>query len=91
MTTPTALEMLCRVLVPVALAVPLTGQGSLAERYREPAERILGAALVDTDGWDKLEHLTTHIGHRLSGSKALEDAIGWAVEGMRTEGRRSTL
>ena len=29
----------------------------LADRYRETAGRILGAALTDVDGWTKLEHL----------------------------------
>jgi hypothetical protein len=61
-------------------------QETLTERYREPAGRILGAALVDADGWRKLEHLTTRIGHRLSGSVGLERAIAWAVETMRAEG-----
>lgn len=61
-------------------------QGSLTERYRDTAGRILGAALVDQDGWRKLEHLTTRIGHRLSGSEGLERAIAWAVETMRAEG-----
>ncbi|MFQ5767561.1 MAG: M20/M25/M40 family metallo-hydrolase, partial [Acidobacteriota bacterium] len=58
----------------------------LAEAYRQPAGRILGAALTDTEGWEKLTYLTTVIGHRLSGSEALEKAIDWAVERMRKEG-----
>ncbi len=58
----------------------------LADRYRETAGRILGAALTDVDGWDKLEHLSLRIGHRLSGSKGLERAIQWAAESMRAEG-----
>jgi len=61
-------------------------QSSLTERYRETAGRILGAALVDQDGWDKLDHLTTQIGHRLSGSMGLARAIEWAVETMHAEG-----
>ena len=44
---------------------------SLTERYREPAGRIIGAALTDVDGWEKLTHLTTEIGHRLAGSTGL--------------------
>jgi len=58
---------------------------SLAERYREVAGRIIGAALTDVDGWEKLTYLTTEIGHRLSGSKELERAIEWAHEGMKKE------
>ena len=73
------------VLLGATLAGPSAPE-TLTERYREAAGRILGAALVDTEGWGKLVHLTTHIGHRLSGSGALERAIEWAVEGMRAEG-----
>jgi hypothetical protein len=58
----------------------------LAARYRETAGRILGRALVDEDAWRKLEHLTTRIGHRLSGSPGLEKAVAWAHDGMKAEG-----
>jgi tetratricopeptide (TPR) repeat protein len=56
------------------------------EEYREPVARILGAALTDQEGWARLEHLTTRIGHRLSGSAALEEAVRWAHEGMAADG-----
>ena len=59
---------------------------SLTDAYRGPAGQILGAALTDSRGWDKLSYLTTVIGHRLSGSAALEEAIDWAVAGMGSEG-----
>ncbi len=59
---------------------------SLSETYRQPAGAILGAALTDEEGWDKLTYLTTVIGHRLSGSKELEEAITWAAGRMREEG-----
>lgn len=52
----------------------------------DPVACILGAALTDDDGWAKLEHLTTVIGHRLSGSRELEEAIRWAAATMREEG-----
>jgi hypothetical protein len=58
----------------------------LARAYRDEAGRILGAALTDVEGWDKLSYLATVIGHRLSGSEALEDAIDWAAETMEAEG-----
>jgi carboxypeptidase Q len=76
----------------VALAVaPLRAQESLTERYRDTAGRILGAALTDTEGWDKLSHLTTRIGHRLSGSPQLEQAIDWAATTMRREGLENVI
>jgi hypothetical protein len=61
-------------------------QGTISDRYRDTAGRILGAVLVDHDGWKKLEHLTTRIGHRLSGSTGLERAIEWAQATMQAEG-----
>jgi len=67
------------------------GPGSLTERYRETAGRLIGAALADEAGWEKLEYLTTRIGHRLSGSEGLERAIAWAAERMRAEGLDVTL
>ena len=58
----------------------------LTAAYRRPAGQILGAALTDAEGWEKLTYLATVIGHRLSGSEELEKAIDWAVESMRAEG-----
>ena len=73
-------------LAAAGLASKIPAQTTLTERYRETAGRILGAALVDDDGWKKLEYLTTRIGNRLSGSTGLERAIEWAVGAMHTEG-----
>jgi len=61
-------------------------QSDLAGRYRDPASRILGAALTDDEGWEKLTHLTTRIGNRLSGSPQLEQAVAWAQQAMTAEG-----
>jgi Zn-dependent M28 family amino/carboxypeptidase len=58
----------------------------LADAYREEAGRILGAALTDIEGWEKIDYLATVIGHRLSGSEGLEQAIDWAAERMAAEG-----
>jgi hypothetical protein len=48
--------------------------------------RILGAALTDSRAYDKLAYLTDRIGHRLSGSPALERAVAWAVEEFERDG-----
>ena len=72
----------------ISLLVGPTGgfaQENLTDSYREAAGRILGAAMTDVEGWEKLEHLTTEIGHRLSGSPQLERAIEWAFERMERE------
>lgn len=59
---------------------------TLTAAYREPAGRILGAALVDEQAWARLRHLTTVIGHRLSGSPQLDEAIQWALAEMKADG-----
>jgi Zn-dependent M28 family amino/carboxypeptidase len=58
----------------------------VAVSYRETSRQILARALADEGAWKKLEHLTTQIGHRLSGSAGLEKAIAWAHEAMTAEG-----
>lgn len=76
------------------LARPTTAQtsaGPLTDEYRAEAGRLIGAALTDEVGWDKLTVLSTQIGHRLSGSAGLERAIEWADEAMRAEGLDVTL
>ncbi len=87
-TTPKTTTPACApaLLLALALALLLTGSPASALPPDDPVPRILGAALVDQDGWEKLEHLTTVIGHRLSGSPQLEEAIVWASEAMRDEG-----
>lgn len=60
--------------------------GELASAYRETSARVLDRALSDDDAFAKLEHLTTRIGHRLSGSPGLEAAIAWAHAGMKADG-----
>ncbi|MDY7094999.1 MAG: M20/M25/M40 family metallo-hydrolase [Acidobacteriota bacterium] len=81
-----ALALLCAAGVPVSATPAETQERSLAEIYQEPAGQILGAALVDEQGWRDLTYLTTVIGHRLSGSPQLEEAIDWALQRMREDG-----
>src|SRR5262245_26931938 len=79
----------CLTLLGAALFAPAHGlaQVSALDRdYREIAGRLIGAAMVDTAGHDKLAFLTTRIGHRLSGSSALERAIAWIEQQMKTDG-----
>jgi hypothetical protein len=63
----------------------------LSKAYRETGQRVLARALKDEGAWRKLEHLTTRIGHRLSGSPGLEAAIAWAHAGMKAEGLEARL
>lgn len=54
--------------------------------YREPAARLIGAAMTSDFAWRRLALLTDSIGHRLSGSPQLERAIQWAVAEMKKDG-----
>ena len=80
-----------REFVATAVAAALRGRGLAApipwlDPYREPAARLIGAALADASAWNRLAELTDTFGHRLSGSRALEDAIAWALREMREDG-----
>jgi hypothetical protein len=61
----------------------------IADRYRAVAEKIVRAALADDGGWKKLAYLTDRIGHRLSGSKRLEQAVAWSAEVMKADGHEN--
>jgi carboxypeptidase Q len=59
---------------------------SWIDPYREPASRLIGEAVSTTFAWQRLAVLTDSIGHRLSGSPALDRAIQWAAEEMKRDG-----
>lgn len=95
-------RVLCGVLgVTLAVpAAPVAGQGrSRSNRpryaaasplplapYRDAAARLIGAALANRFAWERLAELTDTVGHRLSGSPQLEQAIAWAIERMKRDG-----
>jgi carboxypeptidase Q len=58
----------------------------LADRYRERAARLVEAALASTHAYDNLAFLCDNVGHRLSGSPRLDQAIAWAMAQMREDG-----
>ncbi len=49
-----------------------------------PAQ-LIGEALTSEVSWLRLEHLCDRIGHRLSGSPALDQAIAWAQDAMNQD------
>lgn len=54
--------------------------------HQDPAvERIVRAALAKPTAWERLSELTDGIGHRLSGSAALDRAIAWATKGLEAD------
>jgi carboxypeptidase Q len=60
--------------------------GSIATRYRDPANRLIQAALADTTAYRRLEFLADRIGNRPSGSEPLERAIDWVLTMMKSDG-----
>src|SRR5947208_14031896 len=73
-----------------ALALLIAGAGlraaDLDQRYRSTADRLIDAALADTEGYNRLTYLCYRIGNRLSGSQGLEKAVAWSVEQMKAAG-----
>src|SRR3954470_16508962 len=73
------------VLLAAAGVRPALAQPSLTDRQRGDVKRLIDAALADSAGYNRLATLTDRFGHRLSGSKALEDAISWILSEMRAD------
>jgi carboxypeptidase Q len=63
-----------------------TSDPAWLDGYREPAARLIGEAVGSTFAWQRLAVLTDSIGHRVSGSDALNRAIRWAVDEMKRDG-----
>jgi carboxypeptidase Q len=84
MNTMRLVTLLASGLVSLSRAEP-TGP-PLDEQYREAAERLIGAALGSDHAYERMSELCDGIGHRLSGSKALERAVVWAAAAMREDG-----
>ena len=61
----------------------------IADQYREAAATIIAAADKDEGGWKKLAYLTDRIGHRISGSAALDKATAWAIAAMKADGHEN--
>jgi len=72
-------------IVACLLALPLAG-ADLTARYKATADKLIEAALNDTDGYNRLAYLCYRIGNRLSGSPGLEKAIAWSAEQMKAAG-----
>ncbi|MDE3153815.1 MAG: M20/M25/M40 family metallo-hydrolase [Acidobacteriota bacterium] len=79
----------------LALTPPVTAISAAAqpsetaawlEAYRQPASRLIGAALAGHAAWRRLADLTDTVGNRLSGSERLDRAIAWAVANLKKDG-----
>jgi carboxypeptidase Q len=65
---------------------PVAPPTPLADPLRPAVAQILAAARADRTAYLRLAELTDGIGHRLSGSPALDRAIAWAVAALTADG-----
>src|SRR5580692_81513 len=75
-----------RVFITAVLVLSSVFGQNLTDQYRATADRLISAALADTDGYSTLAYLCDRIGNRLSGSESLPRAIAWAEETMKRDG-----
>jgi hypothetical protein len=59
---------------------------NISQQYGATSEKLIAAALNDTEGMQRLEYLCDRIGNRLSGSASLGRAIEWAAAEMKNAG-----
>ena len=82
-------------LFPVALAAQPADDGSSADlesiikSYEPTANKIIRAARAGNDSYLKLQELCDDIGHRLSGSESLAEAIEWAQMALKRDGQEN--
>ncbi|MCP4772737.1 MAG: hypothetical protein GY880_00715, partial [Planctomycetaceae bacterium] len=57
--------------------------------YGPVANQIIKSAKKENDSFLKLQELCDDIGHRLSGSASLDQAIAWAQKSMKDDGQEN--
>jgi carboxypeptidase Q len=86
MRTSVIPQVICAALfVLFATHTPAAQSSNWLDQYREPASRIIAESLSTHFAWDRLAFLGDTFGNRLSGSRALEEAIRWAVAEMKKD------
>ena len=70
----------------MAGALVAAQSSTISEKYKDPAEKLIAAALADHEGMDRLQYLCDRIGNRVGGSASLEKAIQWAAAEMKKAG-----
>ncbi len=73
----------------VLLPIVATGQTVDWQMYQKQADEIIDDVRAGNDAFLKLQELCDDIGHRLSGSPALDRAIDWAAAAMKTDGHEN--
>lgn len=75
----------CIVFVSILTAAPVSTQ-DIANSYRQTGNLIIDSATENHDAYERLTELVDLFGHRISGSVALEKAIDWIIEEMKSDG-----
>jgi carboxypeptidase Q len=80
--------LLLLVLIPLTVSSHATppSESAALDVYRDPSARLIGEAMSSHFAWERLALLGDTFGHRLSGSRSLEEAIQWAVAEMKKDG-----
>jgi len=87
----TAIALAAPALAMVALAAPALAKKQPAPPSLEAvAAELIGGALTSDDAWEELTELCDTIGHRLTGSPALERAVDWGAARMAEDGLTAT-
>ena len=84
--TPKLPALVCALAALAASGAAAQTPTPIADRYRDAATRIIQTAQADSAAWDRIATLTDTYGHRLSGSRALEQAIDWILAEMKKDG-----
>jgi len=66
--------------------IPPGEQAAVDVVYADAAARLIGAAMTSDHAYTRLSELCDGIGHRISGSEALERAVDWAAKSMQADG-----
>ncbi len=69
-----------------ACALVAAQPSSISQKYSEPAQKLIAAALADQEGLARLQYLCDRIGNRVTGSASLERAIQWGAAEMKKAG-----
>jgi carboxypeptidase Q len=62
---------------------------AIIKSYEETVSQIIQSARAGNDGYLKLQELCDDIGHRLSGSESLDQAIQWAQAALKRDGQEN--